>query len=327
MTTVSKHRLIALLPFVFFAISCRPPVPTELSIDDIDVSILQPLGKKSSVETINRVIDTVEHDINALDPLEGTVLGALNDSEVGEVIEMGDLSGVLTDCMKYTEESFGAFDPTLQILWDVYDFDLGGRFVSDEELADALTLVDYTQIEIDGNGILRKADDVRMGLGPAIEGAIVDLFCEQLNSDGIEWDMIRAGDTVAVNKETVFDFYYPLDERNSGSDMRLMGHIRMAPGEFLGAIDDEGQFFFTHGEYFHEVINPIQGKPVEGLRAALVLCDESAVQASIFAYAVMAMGVERGIEFLNETEGVEGLVVDEDGGVVVSSELAERFWR
>jgi FAD:protein FMN transferase len=326
-----KNILIKIIPafllIVFFGISCKPPVPIETSLNDLGVSILQPAGKKSSVEVINGILDRVKPKIDALDPLNGDVLGDLNDSEVGELIPMGDVSVVITECMKYTTDCYGAFDPTLQVLWDIYDFKLGGRYVSDAELADALPLVDYTMIEIDNDSILRKAENVRMGFGPTISGAVVDLVIDEMNSEGLEWDTIKVGDCEAVAAETTYDFYYPLNESSDESEMNLMGHIRLAPGEFLAVMDDSELFFFSHGAYFHEVIDPHYGKPVEEVKASVVVSSESGFQASIFAYAVMVMGEERGIEFLNETDGVEGLVLMEGGRVVVSGELGDKYWR
>jgi thiamine biosynthesis lipoprotein len=200
--------------------------------------------------------------------------------------------------------------------------------VSDAELADALPLVDYSKIEIDDDSILRIAENARMGLGPALSGAVVDLVIGEMDSEGLEWDTVKVGDCEAVAAETTYDFYYPLNTASSDdSDLSLMGHIRLSPGEFLGAIDDDELFFFSHGAYFHEVIDPILGKPVEGVKAAVVVSAESALQASIFAYAVMVMGEERGIEFLNETSGIEGLVLMEGGRVVVSGGLEEKYWR
>ncbi|MCX6647624.1 MAG: FAD:protein FMN transferase [bacterium] len=328
MKTLLDNLLPAFCLLILFGISCKPPAPIETSVNDLGVSILQPAGKKSSVEVINAVLDRVKPKIDALNPLDGDVLGDLNDSEVGELIPMGDVSVVLTECMKYTADCYGAFDATLQILWDVYDFKLGGRFVSDAELAEALPLVDYSKIEIDDGSILRMAENVRMGFGPTISGAVVDLVIDEMNSEGFEWDTIKVGDCEAVSTETTYDFYYPLNEASSDeSDLSLMGHIRLSPGEFIAAIDDDELFFFSHGNYYHEVIEPIQGKPVEGVKAAVVVCSESGLQASIFAYAVMVMGEERGIEFLNETEGVEGLVLLEGGRIVVSGGLEDKYWR
>ena len=75
------------------------------------------------------------------------------------------------------------------------------------------------------------------------------------------------------------------------------------------------------------VLNPVTGKPVTKVRAAVVISDESALEAAVFTYAVMVMGVERGLEFLDETEGIMGIILSRDREVFVSGEMADRFWR
>lgn len=320
-------KILGFIAMIVVFVSCRPPAPLETSINDQPVSILLPSGDKANAEVIYDVIERVESRVDALDTHEGSVLGALNSSEVGEIIEMGDVSGILTDCFEYSEQCYGAFDPTLQILWDVYDFELGGRYVSDSELEEALLLVDSGFIEITDDGILRKEEDVRMGFGPTIGGAIVDLMVEEMDSVDLEWEVLSVGENMAVRKETVYDFFYPFDERTDEPSMYLLGHVRLQPGEFLSVLDQDVNYFFSHGDYFHQVVDPIYGKPVDEVRAAVVVTGESGLQASIFAYAVMVMGEERGIEFLNETDGVAGLVLLDDARVVVSGGLEERFWR
>ncbi len=314
--------------FLLLLLSCSPPKPVQLSVDDwpVEVSVS---SRNASVETaIQDATDRVQAVVDSLKPHDGQILGTLNASDPGELIEMGEVSDILINCLAYTDQCFGAFDPTLQILWDVYDFDFGGRFVSDSELREALLFVDYKMLEIDDGSILRKGENIRMGFGPTIGGVIVDLLHDELNKEQLEWELIRVGHNVVSNTDDhTFDFNYPLDKVTDDALQLNFGHIRLAPGEFLSAIDQDEKFFFARGNYYHQLLSPVDGRPVDELRAALVVSGESCLQASIFAYAVMIMGEERGIEFLDETEGVEGLVLTEDHDVIVSGGLGERFWR
>ncbi len=333
MRNLHRIKFLALTVIILLLLSCRPVEPVQLSIDNwpVEVSVS---SRNASVETaIQEATDRVQAVVNSLKPLEGQILGTLNASDTGELIGMGEVSDILTNCLAYTEQCYGAFDPTLQILWDVYDFDFGGRFVSDSELREALQFVDHNMLEIDNGSILRKGENIRMGFGPTIGGVIVDLLHDELNKEQLEWELVRVGHNVGYaggedgNNGYTYDFNYPLDKVTGDSLQLNFGHIRLAPGEFLSAIDKDEKFFFARGNYYHQLISPVDGRPVEELRAALVVSDESCMQASIFAYAVMIMGEERGIEFLDETEGIEGLVLTEDHDVIVSGGLGERFWR
>ena len=259
---------------------------------------------------------------------EQSVLERLNRSDAGELIWAGDQIHVLTDLFRYTKECYGAFDPTIQILWDVYEFDQTGRYVENEELESALQWVDYNLIEIEENAIMHRNENVRIGFGPTFPSLLVDSAVELLIEEGAERGAVVAEQNVGViGEEHVYDFLYPLTRSTESGLQQTMGHVRLERGEFLSAIDNNVRTFLAHGEAFHMVLSPVDGRPVRSVRAALVVSGESCLQSAVFAYAVMVMGPDRGIEFLNETDGIEGVILTEDHEVIVSGGLGERFWR
>ncbi len=333
------HRKFTGISFLFLCvssifISCEVREPENLvcGLGDYSIEIVTPPGEEIDIHMADGIFNDVEERISMLDPINGEIFGRLNTSETGELIPTERLDGTISDLLAYSQECYGAFDPTLQILWDVYDFDMGGRRVSDSELADALQWVGYSQIDMDRGSIYRMGEHVRMGLGPVMPGAVADWTRDMLIEKGMESGILRAdrcftfwGDIREKNR--IYEFKYPLDKIAEDAAQLTMGYIRIDDGEFLSAIDDDEKFFFSRGKQYHMVLDPVSGKPVESIRAAVIVSDESHLQASVFAYAVMVMGLDRGLEFLDETDGVSGLILTENHEVHVSGELADRFWR
>ena len=312
--------------------ACNPKVPIAITVKAVNEKVT--IDTPSVVD--DEIMKRLDNDTNMLcyltDPNSGMVVGELNISEPGEMINMGSATQTITDLLSYTDQCNGVYDPTTQILWDTYDFALGGRYVSDEELADALRWVDYKSIEIDGTDILRKNENARFGFGPVIDSAIVDTASEILESEGIGKYLVRCGQFIAFGSEKpgdsyTYEFRYPLDPVIEEEKGLKVGSVRILDGEYLAALDDDEKFFFEHGEQYHMVINPSTGKPAREVRAAVVVSENSCLQAGVFAYAVMVMGIDRGLEFLDKTEGVSGLLMDSDHKVHVSGGLSERFWR
>jgi len=287
-------------------------------------------------DTTADIYAAIDKNLDSIDPVDGDVLGRLNNSEVGEVVPCGDVYDSISSLLAYTDECYGAYDPTLQILWDVYDFENGGRYVSDYELADALQWVGYNEVEIEENGILRKGENVRFGFGPVITGAIVDWAVGNMTESGIEDYAVSCGHCATIHGDvegrrwdafSLQQIQYPLDKLTDDAYQQPIGTIRLQPDEYIAAIDDDEKYFFAHGDQYHQVIDPIMGVPTRNVLMVVVVSDESCLQASVFAYAVMVMGVERGLEFLDDTDGVEGLIYSEPGEVHVSGGLGDRFWR
>jgi len=262
----------------------------------------------------------------------------LNDSEVGEMIPTAPVTDIIEQALKSSYDSYGAFDPTLQILWDVYDFELGGRFVSVAELADALRWVDYRRVELYEDKILRKGENVRFGLGPALPGALMDILLADFATMGIQVDDLSVGGTgigrsaeacLSAGEENpdVFDFVYPIDQPTEATAQSVFGHIRLNPGEFAFALDDDEKFFFTHGNRYHMVLDPLTGLPTNEVRAVAIVSKISCTHAATMAYAVMVMGKIRGLEYFDENPDIEGIMLLDEGEVLASSELGDRFWR
>ena len=278
------------------------------------------------------IINELKMRVDSVDPQDGDVLGRLNESEVGELIPTGDIADTLGNLLDYSAQTYGAYDPTAQILWDVYDFDSGGRHVTASELEDTLEWVDYRQVEMEGDSILRKTEHTRIGFGPALPGAIADWTAE-LVRQSTDFPTLVSVDHVCTvigrfrDNDPVWEFLYPLDPPSADSIQLSMGFIRLEPGECLAAVDDDEGLFFSRGNVYHMILSPVTGLPADEVRAAVVVTDESCLKASVFAYALMVMGVDRSMEFLDETDGVEGLILDQDHELHVSGGLGERFWR
>jgi thiamine biosynthesis lipoprotein ApbE len=283
----------------------------------------------------SQILSTISDDLSPiiiqLDPSGGGVLNKLNESESGEIIPAGPVTSTFEKLLASTRNCFGTFDPTLQILYDVYDFAGGGRYVPDDELSRALQWVDYHNIEMDRGGILRKNDIVRTGFGPTLPAAIADLAIPALIDSGMRAGRLEAGNCVAVwgaNTEPfTYDVKYPLGNLSSSEPQLTIGHIKLASGEFLAAVDDYTGVFFAHGESFHMLLDPRTGRPEHTTRAAIVISKDSCLQAAVYACGLMVMDLDRGMKFLDETEGVSGLILTEDHELKVSGSLGERFWR
>jgi thiamine biosynthesis lipoprotein len=332
---IGKIRLIIIiLGAIGLSMSCAPG--RQSGSIDVEGHTLSMRGERIPRATDFVYISYMLTDpVEAVDPHDGDVLGRLNRSEPGELVPAGDVAEALRNLLDYSAQTYGAYDPTAQILWDVYDFDLGGRNVSASELEDALRWVDYRLVEAHGDSILRRNANVRFGFGPALPGAIVDWAVPLLPQTGIS-DVVLSVDHVCTvvgdvdEDDRVWVFLYPLDlpgSSASGTVQLPMGYIRLEPGECLAAVDDDEGLFFSRGNAIHMILNPVTGLPADEVRAAVVVTDESCLQASVFAYALMVMGVDRAMEFLGETDGVDGLVLDQDHELHVSGGLGERFWR
>ena len=87
---------------------------------------------------------------------------------------------------------------------------------------------------------------------------------------------------------------------------------------------DYESFFELDGVRYHHVLDPRTGRPARGLRSATVV-GADATLADALSTALMVLGPERGLALAEAWDGVEAVLVGEDGGLAVTSGLLERL--
>jgi len=100
------------------------------------------------------------------------------------------------------------------------------------------------------------------------------------------------------------------------------------PSELIGVVEITNACISTSGDYekyfevdgirYHHIIDPRTGFPASGVRSVTVLAKDAAV-ADALSTALFVLGVETGMEFVENTERVEALFIDRTSLVHKSS--------
>ena len=94
--------------------------------------------------------------------------------------------------------------------------------------------------------------------------------------------------------------------------------------EFLSTSGDYEKYFIEDGIRYHHIMDPSTGYPAQsGVTGVTVVCD-SGLEADALSTACFVLGAEKGAKLL-EKYGADGLFVDEDHHVYVTSGMKERF--
>ena len=124
-------------------------------------------------KTLSRTIDTSD-------------VGRINSAN-GEWVEVSDTTiEVLERSIYYGELSGGAFDVSIggvSLLWDFYAED--PKLPDQAELSEAVSHVDYRNIEIDGNNVRLLDPSAQIDLGGIAKGYIADRLTTYLESEGL----------------------------------------------------------------------------------------------------------------------------------------------
>lgn len=226
---------------------------------------------------------------------------------------------VLKTALYIAEFSGGAFDPTVGALGKLWGYS-GERGVvpTKEEAARVLPLVDYRNIILDaaaGTVMLRNKGMV-LNLGGVSKGYIVRRAIEALKKEGVTRGIMHAGGDMAVfqtgtDKPFIIGIQHP---REKG---KLIGEAYVERGAIATSGDYE-RVFIINGVRYHHILDPSTGFPADKSMSVTIIAEDSTL-ADALSTAVFVMGPQKGMELIEKLDKVEGVIVDKEGNVAISS--------
>lgn len=233
---------------------------------------------------------------------------------------------VMQKALEVAELSGGAFDPTVGPFLELWGWGTGETRVPEAwEISAAKPLIGYELIEIDvqNSTIFLPLPGMQIDLGGIAKGFIVDrgqALAQKLTSRA---SYINAGGDINIS-----------GTKPSGEDWRIAVQDPRDPQEWIAVIPiregsiatsgDYQRFFEEAGRVYHHLLDPQTGMPACGVRSVTVVAPD-ALTADALATAVFVLGREEGLRLLEKLDGIEGMLVDPDGSVEVSSGLASQI--
>ena len=214
--------------------------------------------------------------------------------------------------------SGGAFNPAVGVLGKVWG-PSGEKGVVPpvSEIKKLLPLVDYRAIileEHDRKAGLEK-EGMAINLGGVAKGYIVSKAAAAMEKSGVTRAIIHAGgDMTVFQKDTKKPFTIGIQHPR---EKKLLGEAFVYNGAIATSGDYE-RFFIKDGVRYHHILDPKTGFPSRGTQGVTLIAKDPTVGDAL-STAVFVLGPEKGMALIEKLDGVEGVIVGEDGSVRVSS--------
>ena len=192
-----------------------------------------------------------------------------------------------------------------------------------EDVKGKLDLVNYKKLGIDSEGkVLLKKKGMAMDLGGIAKGYAVDRAFELLMSLGYKNMIVNAGGDLRAgglknNQPWSIGIQHPRDSKI------ILARISVSDTAVATSGDYE-KFFLDQGKRYHHIFNPKDGFPTNGYQSVTILCKDG-MTADALATAVFVLGPEKGYPLCQKLEGVNCLIVDQEGKIIISSGLKDRI--
>ena len=196
---------------------------------------------------------------------------------------------LLARAQRWAELTDGAFDPTVQPLWQLYARHFAAADAMptgpDETAIEmARQLVDYRAFHVDPEAITLDQPGMAITLNGIAQGYITDRVADLLRAEGLDHVLIDLGEIRALGTRPEGEPWRVglQDPRRPDAefDQLSISDQAVATSAALGTVFDEQ-------ERFHHLFNPKSGRPSEGLLSATVVA-EQATDADALSTALVA---------------------------------------
>ena len=288
---------------------------------DISVVADNQAEGESYIDLAVNEISRIEKMISSWDPTTET--SEINrNAGIKPVVVDEELFNLIQRAIKISKLTEGAFDISYASMDKIWKFDGSmTEMPSEETIKNSVAKVGYQNIILNeaDHSVFLKLKGMKIGFGAIGKGYSADKAKALLISKGVKAGIINAsGDlttwgTQPDGKDWMVAIVNPINKDKVFAWLPVHNSAVVTSGNYEKYVKFNG-VLYTH------IIDPRTGYPATGLLSASIFT-ANAELADALATSVFVMGVDVGLDFINQLKGVECILVDKDNKVHTSKNM------
>lgn len=280
----------------------------------------------------------IDETFNRMKYLEGLLTFNAPEGDVHKVNEKAGIESVKLDpitvniikkSIEVAERSNGAFDVTIGPL--VKSWGIGTemqRVPTQKEINQLLPLVNYKDIQIDGQWVGLRKPGQMMDLGGIAKGYAGDEAIAIYKKHGIKSGFVSLGGNVVCLGGKPDGSPWTVGIRNPRSadsigGKEIIGTIEVKDKAVTAAGDDQ-RYFMKNGQRYFHILNPHTGYPAETDLMSVTLISDSSLESDAYDTAVFILGLEKGMELVKQL-GMDAVFITKNKKIYITEGLKENF--
>jgi thiamine biosynthesis lipoprotein len=225
--------------------------------------------------------------------------------------------------LKISSVTQGAFDLSYgSVDKSLWNFDTTMTSLPTEEIAkQSVRLINYKNIIIDKEAatVYLKQKGMRIGFGGIGKGYAAEQAKNVMRLAGVESGVVNASGDLTTwgnmpngDKWTI-GIVSPEMASSTFSYMNISGLSVATSGNYE-------KYVMIGGKKYSHTINPKTGLPVSGIKSVTIVSTNAEV-ADAMATPVMIMGVEAGLNMINQINDIEAIIIDDNNTLYASKNI------
>lgn len=266
-------------------------------------------------------ISRIEKIISSWDPNSET--SEINRNAGIKAVKVSpELFDLIDRALKISKLTNGAFDISFASMDKIWKFDGSmTEMPTEESIKSSVARVGYENIILnpEDHSVLLKLPGMKIGFGAIGKGYAADKAKALLKEKGVSGGIINASGDLTTwgtqfdGKDWMVAITNPLNKTHVFSWLPVVDASVVTSGNY------EKYVTFNGTKYTH-IIDPRTGYPSTGILSVSIFT-KNAELADALSTSVFVMGVETGLDFINQLKGVECVIIDDQNAIHTSKDI------
>lgn len=249
--------------------------------------------------------------------------GSFTRKEAADDKGFDELTALVRSGIEYGKLTDGALDITIEPVSSLWKFGTDEAALPDAgQIADALTKVDYSKVEVTDDFI--ELNGCRLDLGATAKGYIAGKICDYLKKEDVTGAIVDLGGNIscigtkADGTGFTVGIKKPFDEEGQMSlalDLSDMNIVTSGVYE---------RYFYDNDKLYHHILNPATGYPCENGLLSVTVISADAAQCDALSTGCFVLGMDKAKELVEGLDSVYAVFID-DNYDVYYTKGTERF--
>ncbi len=233
-----------------------------------------------------------------------------------------ELFALIERAIRISELTDGAFDISYASMDRIWHFDGSmTKMPSEATIAASVAKVGYKNIVLDkaASTVFLKKEGMKIGFGAIGKGYAADKAKALLINKGVSAGIINASGDMNTWGKQPDGSYWKVAITNPMNKNKAFALLPIKNGAVVTSGDYEKYVKFNGIRYTH-IIDPRTGYPAHGIISATVFAPKAEL-ADALATSVFVMGIDVGLDRINQLPQIECIIVDDKGNIHQSENI------
>ena len=326
----TKNTSSIIIIFLLWCISCSNQ-PTQIELSGLtmgttyNIKIIPEKDSILSTKLIKQNIDSVLISVNyqmSTYLFDSEITQFNNHESTTSFTVSNDFSLVVERALHWSKLTDGAFDITIVPLLYLWGFgpgqasELGDFFPEEHAVQKRRTHVGYEKLTTNKYYLQKKDPFIKIDLNAIAKGFGVDAVYSFLESIGLNNIMVEIGGEVRTKGENRKNEPWMIavetpDLESAGS--KTISWALPLESKAMATSGDYRNYYEIDGIRYSHEIDPRTGYPAQTGVASATVVATNCMDADALATALIIMGAESGLQFIEKLDGVEAFLILREG--------------